>query len=248
MGFSTRFARRVVVEKPGLHHEDRPEPPSDIVPVRLVVPPQRFDLARVEPPVAMIAPDSKNSPPIRAGRRATSDPAELQTPAWAAAAIREGHGDRGCLEGGACRCGPGSRHRAVISTLALSAATPPFIKSLRQRRTVFFTPAASTSPGPVQPASSAAGRGHGRPRRDRASRVITSLLEEPVADRCNWTIPRLRGEVEAQRRCTKGFRWRRPRHTLKGRQVAAEVERVGLLLQLRRTAGGSRRYRSPLRR
>jgi hypothetical protein len=61
-----------------------------------------------------------------------------------------------------------------------------------------FTPAASTSPGPVQPASSAAGRGHGPPRRDRASRVITSLLEEPVADRCNWTIPRLRGEVEAR--------------------------------------------------
>lgn len=32
----------------------------------------------------------------------------------------------------------------------------------------------------------------------------------------------------------KKFRWRRPRHTLKGRQVAAEVERVGLRLQLRK--------------
>jgi hypothetical protein len=31
----------------------------------------------------------------------------------------------------------------------------------------------------------------------------------------------------------KKFRWRRPRHTLKGRQVAAEVERVGLRLRLR---------------
>jgi transposase len=32
----------------------------------------------------------------------------------------------------------------------------------------------------------------------------------------------------------RGFRWRRPRHTLKGRQNAREVERVGLRLQLRR--------------
>ena len=32
----------------------------------------------------------------------------------------------------------------------------------------------------------------------------------------------------------KNFRWRRPRHTLKGRQIAAEIERVGLRLQLRK--------------
>src|SRR5215218_9304539 len=36
------------------------------------------------------------------------------------------------------------------------------------------------------------------------------------------------------RHCVKKYRWRRPRHTLKGRQVAAEVERVGLRLQLRK--------------
>jgi transposase len=42
------------------------------------------------------------------------------------------------------------------------------------------------------------------------------------------------------RRCEKKFRWRRPRHTLKGRQIASEVERVGLRLQLRKqqTAAG----------
>jgi len=32
----------------------------------------------------------------------------------------------------------------------------------------------------------------------------------------------------------KNFRWRRPRHTLKGRQIAAEIERVGLRLRLRK--------------
>jgi hypothetical protein len=36
------------------------------------------------------------------------------------------------------------------------------------------------------------------------------------------------------KRCEKKFRWRRPRHTLKGRQIAAEIDRVGLRLQLRR--------------
>src|SRR5258708_7069054 len=32
----------------------------------------------------------------------------------------------------------------------------------------------------------------------------------------------------------KNFRWRRPRHTLKGRQTASEMDRVGLRLQLRK--------------
>ncbi len=36
------------------------------------------------------------------------------------------------------------------------------------------------------------------------------------------------------RRCEKKFRWRRPRHTLKGRQIAGEIERVGVRLQLRK--------------
>jgi transposase len=31
-----------------------------------------------------------------------------------------------------------------------------------------------------------------------ALRVAVPLLEEPVADRPNWTIPRLRAEIEAQ--------------------------------------------------
>jgi hypothetical protein len=38
-----------------------------------------------------------------------------------------------------------------------------------------------------------------------------------------------------------GYRWRRPRHTLKGRQDATAIDRVGLRLKLRRQqaeAGG----------
>jgi len=45
---------------------------------------------------------------------------------------------------------------------------------------------ASVAPGPAAVKSEA------------ALRVVTPLLEQPVADRCNWTIARLRAEVEAQ--------------------------------------------------
>ena len=78
-----------------------------------------------------------------------------------------------------------------------------------------------------------------------ALRVAAPLLEEPVADRRNWTIPRLRAEIEARegvrinrsqlsKALRKNFRWRWPRHTLKGRQTESEVERVALRLQLRK--------------
>ena len=45
---------------------------------------------------------------------------------------------------------------------------------------------ASVSPGPLPVKSEA------------ALRVVTPLLEEPVANRKNWTIPRLRAEIEAR--------------------------------------------------
>jgi transposase len=88
---------------------------------------------------------------------------------------------------------------------------------------------------------------------DTALRVVAPLLEEPVANRPNWTIARLRAEIEARegvrisrsqlsKALRKKFRYRRPRHTLKGRQVADEVDRIGLRLQLReQQAKGKRR-------
>src|ERR1700751_1907003 len=45
---------------------------------------------------------------------------------------------------------------------------------------------ASVAPGPIPVKSEA------------ALRVVTPLLAEPVADRRNWTIPRLRAEIEAR--------------------------------------------------
>jgi transposase len=93
---------------------------------------------------------------------------------------------------------------------------------------------ASVAPGPTPLKSEA------------ALRVVSPLLEDPVADPRNWTIPRLRAEIEAREGVRvsrlqlskalrkKKFRWRRPRHTLKRRQTAGEVERIGLRLQLRK--------------
>jgi transposase len=45
---------------------------------------------------------------------------------------------------------------------------------------------ASVAPGPVPTKS------------ETALRVVAPLLEQPVADRRNWTIPRLRAEIEAR--------------------------------------------------
>jgi len=45
---------------------------------------------------------------------------------------------------------------------------------------------ASIAPGPLPVKS------------ETALRVVTPLLEEPVADRANWTIARLRAEIEAR--------------------------------------------------
>jgi transposase len=61
-------------------------------------------------------------------------------------------------------------------------------------------------------------------------------LDDPAPDgrdrgarrRQDWQV------AAVQSAAKKKFRWRRPRHTLKGRQIASEIERVGLRLQLRK--------------
>ncbi len=92
---------------------------------------------------------------------------------------------------------------------------------------------ATVAPGPAPVKSEA------------ALRVAPPLLAKPVADRRNWTIFRLRAEIAAREgvriscsQLSKALRWRRPRHTLKGRQVADEVERVGLRLRKQQAEAG----------
>ena len=140
--------------------------------------------------------------------------------------------------------GEADRARAVL--LTLSGWTSPRIAeafgvredTVRLWRSDFMRGGvvalkATVAPGPAPVTSEA------------ALRVVVPLLEAPVADRPDWTIPRLRAEIEARagiqisraqlsKALRKNFRWRRPRHILKGRQNAAEVERIGLRLQLRK--------------
>jgi len=104
------------------------------------------------------------------------------------------------LAGGRDR-GEADRARAVL--LTLSGWTSPRIAeafgvrddTVRLWRSDFMRGGvaalkASVAPGPAPVKSEA------------ALCVITPLLEAPVADRPNWTIPRLRAEIEAQ----AGFR------------------------------------------
>src|SRR5271165_754102 len=140
--------------------------------------------------------------------------------------------------------GEADRARAIL--LTLSGWTSPRVAeafgvsedTVRLWRSAFANGGiealkASVAPGPAPVKTEA------------ALRVVTPLLEAPVADRPNWTIPRLITEIEARegvwigrsqlsKALRKNFRWRRPRHTLKGRQSAGEIERVGLRLRLRK--------------
>src|SRR5271156_5822004 len=80
-----------------------------------------------------------------------------------------------------------------------------------------------------------------RPRSESSRLCSKPLSPTGPTGRSRVSLPRSR-HVRASRsadrscpkRCEKKFRWRRPRHTLKGRQIAAEVDRVGLRLQLRK--------------
>ena len=93
-----------------------------------------------------------------------------------------------------------------------------------------------------------------------ALRVAEPLLSAPVADRPNWILARLAEEIASPRRRDdlkiaavessapkRGFGFRRPRHTLKGRQDKDAVVRGGLRLKLRKAQGRGRRHRPSVR-
>src|ERR1700689_4585232 len=93
--------------------------------------------------------------------------------------------------------GEADRARAVLLTLAgwtsarIAEAFGVREDTVRLWRSDFMRDGvgalkATVAPGPAPVKSEA------------ALRVVTPLLEAPVADRPNWTIPRLRAEIEAQ--------------------------------------------------
>jgi hypothetical protein len=107
--------------------------------------------------------------------------------------------------------GEAGRARAVLLTLV--GWTSP-----RTMRGGVEALRASVAPGPTEVKSEA------------ALRVVTPLLEEPVADRRNWTIPRWRAEIETREgvrisRSQLSQRFRRPsRATGSALSSAARIE------------------------
>ena len=140
--------------------------------------------------------------------------------------------------------GEADRARAVLLTLA-GWTSPEIAEAFGVREDTVRLWRSDFAGGGVAALKASIAPGPSPVKSEAASRVATPLLKEPAADRRNWTIPRLRAEIEATRglrisrsqlpkALRKKFRWRRPRHTLKGRQTESEMERVGLRLQLRK--------------
>ena len=144
--------------------------------------------------------------------------------------------------------GEADRARAVLPTLAgwtsarIAAAFGVREDTVRLWRSDFMS-------GGVEALKATVATGRVPVKSEAALRVALPLLGEPVADRRAWMIPHCAPRSKHVRACacrsqlSKALRKkvprRRPRHTLEARQVAAEVERVGLRLHLRQQQAGA---------
>jgi transposase len=151
-----------------------------------------------------------------------------------------------CLAGSSDREEADRAHAVLLSldgwtSERIAAAFSVEADSVRHWRWIFGRAAvaglrARKAPGP-------------EPKKARAAlRVIEELLAPGVSERPNWTLPRLADEIAKRtgERISKsrlsvvlkkgGFVWRRPRHTLKGRQDADAVDRSLRLRLLKQQA------------
>ena len=139
--------------------------------------------------------------------------------------------------------GEADRARAILLTLA-GWTSPRIAQAFSVREDTVRLWRSDFSRGGIAALKARVAPGPSPVKSEMALCVLAPLLEEPVANRPNWTIARMRAEIELRagvrisrsqlsKALRKKFRYRRPRHTLKGRQVASEVDRIGLRLQLR---------------
>jgi transposase len=140
--------------------------------------------------------------------------------------------------------GEADRSRAIL--LTLRGWTSPEIAdafgvredTVRLWRSAFMRGGVGTLRATVAPGPAAI-------KAERALDVAEELLSAPVANRPNWTLPRLASEIEQRSglrisrsrlsvvlRKKGGVGWRRARHTLKGRQDPDAVDRSGLRRKL----------------
>src|SRR3954453_22059769 len=139
--------------------------------------------------------------------------------------------------------GEADRARAILLTLS-GWTSGQIAQAFRVREdTVRFWRSAFITGG-IEALKTSIAPGPAPVKAERALAVAEEVLSGPVADRPNWTLPRLADEIETRRRAhlalaairraaeKGGFRWRGPRHTLKGRQDPNAVDRAGLRRKL----------------
>ena len=93
--------------------------------------------------------------------------------------------------------GEADRARAVLLTLA-GWTSPKIAEAFGVREDTVRLWRSDFANGGVGALKASVAPGPAPVKSEAALRVATPLLEEPVADRRNWTIPRLRAEIEAR--------------------------------------------------
>jgi len=92
--------------------------------------------------------------------------------------------------------GEADRARAVLLTLA-GWTSPKIAEAFGVREDTVRLWRSDFANGGVEALKASVAPGPAPVKSEAALRVVTPLLEEPGADRPNWTIPRLRAEIEA---------------------------------------------------
>lgn len=93
--------------------------------------------------------------------------------------------------------GEADRARAVLLTLS-GWSSPQIAEAFGVREDTVRLWRSDFAGGGVEALQARVAPGPAPVKSETALRVVTPLLEEPVANRRNWTIPRLRGEIEAR--------------------------------------------------
>jgi transposase len=93
--------------------------------------------------------------------------------------------------------GEADRARAVLLTLS-GWTSPQIAEAFGVRDDTVRLWRSDFADGGVEALIASVAPGPAPVKSETALRVVTPLLEEPVADRRNWTIPRLRAEIEAR--------------------------------------------------
>jgi len=93
--------------------------------------------------------------------------------------------------------GEADRARAVLLTLA-GWTSPRIAEAFGVREDTVRLWRSDFANGGVEGLEASVAPGPAPVKSEAALRVVTPLLEQPVADRRNWTIPRMRAEIEVR--------------------------------------------------